>query len=170
MNLKDYIANVPNFPIEGIQFKDITPLIGNGAAFQYATKLFVDFTEEIGANLIVGPDARGFIFGCPVATHLGLGFVPVRKPNKLPREVVSFSYDLEYGSNTLCVHKGDIKPGQKVLIIDDLLATGGTIEATIKLVEHSGGIVSGIAFLIELVDLNGREKLDGYNVLSLMKF
>lgn len=170
MNLKDYIANVPDFPIEGIQFKDITPLIGNGKAFQYATKQFVEFTEEIGANLIVGPDARGFIFGCPVAAQLGLGFVPVRKPNKLPREVIAFSYDLEYGANTLCVHKGDIKPGQKVLIIDDLLATGGTIEATIKLVEQSGGIVSGIAFLIELVDLNGREKLEGYNVLSLMKF
>ncbi|MBN2605206.1 MAG: adenine phosphoribosyltransferase [Bacilli bacterium] len=170
MNLKDYIANVPDFPIQGIQFKDITPLIGDGKAFQYATKQFVEFTEEIGANLIVGPDARGFIFGCPVATQLGLGFVPVRKPNKLPREVISFSYDLEYGANTLCVHKGDIKPGQRVLIIDDLLATGGTIEATIKLVEQSGGIVCGIAFLIELEDLNGREKLEGYNVLSLMKF
>ncbi len=170
MNLKDYIANVPNFPIEGIQFKDITPLIGNGKAFQYATNLFVDFTNEIDADIIVGPDARGFIFGCPVATQLGIGFVPVRKPNKLPREVLEFSYDLEYGSNTLCLHKGDIKPGQKVLIIDDLLATGGTIEATINLVEQSGGIVAGIAFLIELVFLDGRKKLDDYNVLSLMKY
>jgi adenine phosphoribosyltransferase len=170
MNLKDYIANVPNFPIEGIQFKDITPLIGNGKAFQYATELFVNFTNEIGADLIVGPDARGFIFGCPVATQLGLGFVPVRKPGKLPREVIEYSYDLEYGSNTLCLHKGDIKPGSKVLIIDDLLATGGTIEATIKLVEESKAEVVGIAFLIELVALNGRKKLDKYNVLSLMKY
>lgn len=170
MNLKDYIANVPNFPIEGIQFKDITPLIGDGKAFQYATELFVNFTKEVGADLIVGPDARGFIFGCPVATNLGLGFIPVRKPNKLPREVMEVSYDLEYGSNTLCVHKGDIKPGSNVLIIDDLLATGGTIEATVKLVEDSGATVVGIAFLLELEELEGRKKLEGYNVLSLMKY
>jgi len=170
MNLKDYITNVPDFPIPGIQFKDITPLIGDGQAFQYATDLFVDFTKGIEADIIVGPDARGFIFGCPVATQLGLGFVPVRKPGKLPREVIEFSYDLEYGKNTLCVHKGDIKPGQRVLIIDDLLATGGTVEASIKLVEQSGAIVVGLAFLIELVALKGRDKLEGYNVLSLMKY
>lgn len=170
MNLKDYIANVPDFPIKGIQFKDITPLIGDGEAFRYATKQFVDFTKQINADIIVGPDARGFIFGCPVATQLGLGFIPVRKPNKLPREVIEYSYDLEYGSNTLCLHKGDVKPGQRVLIIDDLLATGGTIDATIHLVEESGGEVVGLAFLIELVELQGRQKLEGYNVLSLMKF
>lgn len=170
MNLKDYIANVPDFPKPGIQFKDITPLIGDGKAFQYATEQFIAFTQEIGANLVVGPDARGFIFGCPVATQLGLGFVPVRKPGKLPREVISFNYDLEYGSNTLCLHKGDIKPGSNVLIIDDLLATGGTIEATIHLVEESGANVVGIAFLVELADLNGRAKLGKYNVLSLMTY
>lgn len=170
MNLKDYIANVPDFPKPGIQFKDITPLIGNGKAFQYATDQFVEFTKEIGADLIVGPDARGFIFGCPVATQLGLGFVPVRKPGKLPREVISYNYDLEYGSNTLCLHKGDIKPGSNVLIIDDLLATGGTIEATIQLVEKSGATVVGCAFLIELEALEGSKKLKGYNVLSLMKY
>jgi adenine phosphoribosyltransferase len=170
MNLKDYIANVPDFPKPGIQFKDITPLIGNGKAFQYATNQFVQFTKDIDANLIVGPDARGFIFGCPVATQLGLGFVPVRKPGKLPREVISYNYDLEYGSNTLCLHKGDIKAGSNVLIIDDLLATGGTIEATIKLVEQSGATVAGIAFLIELEALHGIDKLEGYNVLSLMKY
>ena len=170
MNLKDYIANVPDFPKKGIQFKDITPLIGDGKAFQYATEQFVNFTKEIDADIIVGPDARGFIFGCPVATQLGLGFVPVRKPGKLPREVIEVSYDLEYGSNTLCLHKGDIKPGQKVLIIDDLLATGGTIEATIQLVEQSGGIIAGMGFLVELVALEGRKKLDGYNVLTLMKY
>lgn len=170
MNLKDYIANVPDFPIEGIQFKDITPLIADGKAFQHATQLFEDFTKKINADIIVGPDARGFIFGCPVATKLGIGFIPVRKPNKLPREVISYSYDLEYGSNTLCLHKGDIKKGQRVLIIDDLLATGGTIEATINLIEQSGGIIAGIAFLIELEDLKGREKLGEYEVLSLMKY
>jgi adenine phosphoribosyltransferase len=170
MNLKDYIANVPNFPIEGIQFKDITPLLSNGKAFRFATEEFIKFTKEVDADIIVGPDARGFIFGCPVASQLEMGFIPVRKPNKLPREVISYSYDLEYGSNTLCLHKGDIKPGQKCLIIDDLLATGGTIEATIALVEQSGATVAGIAFLIELEELNGRDKLEGYNVLSLMKF
>jgi len=170
MNLKDYITNVPNFPIPGIQFKDITPLIGDGPAFQYATDRFIEFTKQIEADIIVGPDARGFIFGCPVATHLGLGFVPVRKPGKLPREVIEFSYDLEYGNNTLCLHKGDIKKGQRVLIIDDLLATGGTVEASIKLVEQSGRIVVGLAFLIELVELKGKDKLQGYNVLSLMKY
>ncbi len=170
MNLKDYIANVSDFPKKGIQFKDITPLIGNGKAFRYATNQFVEFTKEVGADLIVGPDARGFIFGCPVATELELGFVPVRKPGKLPREVISYDYDLEYGSNTLCVHKGDIPKGAKVLIIDDLLATGGTIEATIQLVKKSGADVVGIAFLIELTELNGIAKLKEYNVLSLMKF
>jgi adenine phosphoribosyltransferase len=170
MKLKDYIANVPDFPKKGIQFRDITPLIGDGEAFRYATNQFVEFTNDIKADIVVGPDARGFIFGCPVATQLGLGFVPVRKPNKLPRETIEYSYDLEYGSNTLCVHKGDIKPGQRVLIIDDLLATGGTIEATISLVEESGATVVGIAFLIELKDLNGREKLKGYNVKTLMTY
>jgi len=170
LNLKDYIANVPDFPIPGIQFKDITPLIGDGKAFKHATNLFIEFTKKVEADIIVGPDARGFIFGCPVATTLEMGFVPVRKPKKLPREVIEYSYDLEYGSNTLCLHKGDIKPGQKVLIIDDLLATGGTIEATISLVEQSGGIVAGIAFLIELEELNGREKLKDYDVLSLMTY
>jgi adenine phosphoribosyltransferase len=170
MNLKDYIANVKDFPIDGIMFRDITPLIGDGKAFKYATDQFVEFTKQVKADIIVGPDARGFIFGCPVATQLEIGFVPVRKPNKLPRETIEHSYDLEYGSNTLCVHKGDIKKGQKVLIIDDLLATGGTIEATIKLVEQSGAEVVGIAFLIELVALNGRKTLDKYNVLSLMKY
>ncbi|MGS0971815.1 MAG: adenine phosphoribosyltransferase [Candidatus Izemoplasmataceae bacterium] len=170
MNLKDYIANVPDFPKEGIQFKDITPLIGDGKAFKYATELFVDFAKKVNADIIVGPDARGFIFGCPVATTLEIGFVPVRKPNKLPRETISYSYDLEYGSNTLCLHKGDIKKGQRVLIVDDLLATGGTIEAAIHLIEESGGIVAGTAFLVELTDLKGRDKLKGHEILTLMRF
>jgi len=170
MNLKDYIANVPDFPKKGIQFKDITPLIGDGKAFKYATEQFVEFAKKVQADIIVGPDARGFIFGCPVATTLEIGFVPVRKPNKLPRETISYSYDLEYGSNTLCVHKGDIKKGQRVLIVDDLLATGGTIEAAVNLIEQSGGIVAGTAFLVELTDLHGRDKLKGHEILTLMRF
>ncbi len=170
MNLKDYIANVPNFPKEGIQFKDITPLMANGAAYAYATQAFKKFVSENGATVIVGPEARGFIFGCPVATELQLGFIPIRKPGKLPRETVELEYDLEYGSNRLCMHRDAIKPGDKVVIIDDLLATGGTVDATIKLIEKLGGEVVGCAFLIELEDLHGRDKIGDYNIQSLLKY
>ena len=170
MNLKDYVANVPNFPKEGIQFKDITPLMADGAAYSYATQQMVEFAKTQKAEVIVGPEARGFIFGCPVAHELKIGFAPVRKPGKLPRETVSFNYDLEYGSNTLCMHQDAIKPGQRVLIVDVLLATGGTVEATIKLIEQLGGVVVGCAFLIELEGLNGRKMLENYEVLSLMKY
>ncbi len=170
MDLKDFIANVPDFPQKGIQFKDITPLIGNGEAFRYATDLFVAYAKKVNAEIIVGPDARGFIFGTPVATHLKLGFVPVRKPGKLPRETIEESYELEYGHNTLCLHKDDIKPGQNVLIVDDLLATGGTIQATIKLIEKAKANVVGIAFLIELGFLNGRDKFKDYPIYSLMTY
>ena len=170
MNLKDYVANVPNFPKEGIQFKDITPLMADGEAYNFATSQMVEFAKAQNAELIVGPEARGFIFGCPVANELKIGFAPVRKPGKLPRETVSFNYDLEYGSNTLCMHKDAVKPGQRVLIVDDLLATGGTVEATIKIIDELGGIVVGCAFLIELVDLDGRKHLGNYDVFSLMQY
>jgi len=170
MNLKDYIALVEDYPKEGIKFRDITPLLGNGEAYRAATDAFVKFAKEKEAELVVGPEARGFIFGCPVAYEAGIGFAPVRKPGKLPREVVSYEYDLEYGSNTLCMHKDSIKPGQRVIIVDDLLATGGTVEATIKIIEELGGVVVGLAFLIELDDLKGREKLAGYDVLTQMNY
>lgn len=170
MNLKDYIALVEDYPKEGIKFRDITPLLGNGEAYRAATDAFVKFAREKDAELVVGPEARGFIFGCPVAHEMGIGFAPVRKPGKLPREVVSYEYDLEYGSNTLCMHKDSIKPGQRVIIVDDLLATGGTVEATVKIIEELGGVVAGLAFLIELDDLNGREKLAGYDVMTLMNY
>lgn len=170
MDLKKYIADVPDFPKEGILFKDITPLLGDGKAFSYACDELKSFALEVGAEVIAGPESRGFIFGCPVAKDMGVGFVPIRKPNKLPRETVSESYDLEYGSNTICMHKDAIKPGQKVVIVDDLLATGGTMEAAIKLVEKLGGIVVGIGFLVELVDLEGRKCLEGYKVKSLIEF
>lgn len=170
MDLKKYVANVKDFPKKGILFRDITPLMNNGEAFRMATDEIVKFAKEKAVELIVGPEARGFIFGCPVSYAMGIGFVPVRKPKKLPREVVEFSYDLEYGSNTLCMHKDAIKPGQRVLIVDDLLATGGTMEAAVKLVEELGGVVVGLAFLIELEELNGREKLKDYPVLTLMKY
>ncbi len=169
MNLEKYISIVENWPKEGISFKDITTLMADGEAYKYATDQIVNYAKEKKVDVVVGPEARGFIIGCPVSYSLGIGFVPVRKPNKLPREVISYQYDLEYGNNTLTMHKDAIKPGQRVLITDDLLATGGTIEATIKLVEELGGIVVGIAFLIELDGLNGMDKLQGYDVLTLLK-
>lgn len=170
MDLKKYIADVPDFPKEGILFRDITPLMLDGDAYRYAADEFTKYAKERNANVIVGPEARGFIFGCPVATNLSIGFAPVRKPNKLPRETVTEAYDLEYGSNELSIHADSIKPGDKVLIIDDLLATGGTMAATIKLVEKLGGEVVGLAFLIELVDLDGRDKLGNYDILTLITY
>ena len=170
MNLKDYIASIPDFPQEGILFRDITPLMADGEAFKEACDQLIGFARQIGAEVVAGPESRGFIFGCPVAYELKIGFVPVRKPNKLPRKTISYKYDLEYGSNELHMHADSIKPGQKVLIIDDLLATGGTVEATIKMVEQLGGEVVGCAFLIELEDLGGREKLKDYNVFTLLKY
>ena len=170
MNLEEKIRNVQDFPKEGIGFKDITTLICDGEGFKLAVDRMADYLREKKVDLIVGPEARGFIFGCPVSYALGIGFAPVRKPGKLPREVIEYSYDLEYGSNKLCLHRDSIKPGQKVLVVDDLLATGGTVEATIKLVEELGGVVAGLAFLIELVDLKGREKLSKYPMITLMQF
>ena len=170
MDLKKYIADVQDFPIEGILFRDITPLMASGEAFGEACNQMTEFAKGVGATIIVGPESRGFIFGCPVAKDLGIGFIPVRKPNKLPRETVSIKYDLEYGSNELHMHADSIKKGDKVLIIDDLLATGGTVDAAIKLVEKMGGEVVGCAFLIELVDLKGRDLLKGYNIYSVMKY
>ena len=169
-NYKDYIANVQDFPIEGILFRDITPLMANGEVFKQACDEISEYAKSLNVDVVAGPESRGFIFGCPVSTNLNVGFVPIRKPNKLPRETVEVSYSLEYGTNTLCMHKDAIKPGQKVLIVDDLLATGGTIKAAIELVEKLGGIVAGICFVIELEDLNGREMLKGYNVKSLIQY
>ncbi len=170
MKYEDYIKNVPDFPIEGIQFKDITPLIGDGQAFRHAIDELADFARANGANIIIGPDARGFIIGAPVAYALEASFVPVRKPGKLPRDVISYAYELEYGKNTLCMHKDAIKPGDKVVIIDDLLATGGTVEATIKIVNEAGVEVVGLGFMIELIDLKGRNKLVGYPIKTLMQY
>ena len=170
MNLKNYIATIDDFPIDGVKFRDITPLMANGKAFAEATRLFVEFAKKVGAEVIVGPESRVFIFGCPVAYDMEIGFVTVRKPGKLPRETVSFAYELEYGSNELHIHKDGIKPGQKVLIIDDLLATGGTISASVSLVKELGAEVVGCGFLIELEDLKGREALDDIEVFTIMKY
>ncbi|MBN2850233.1 MAG: adenine phosphoribosyltransferase, partial [Erysipelotrichaceae bacterium] len=149
MDYKKYIADIQDFPIPGILFRDITPLMADGEAFRTASNEIIEFAKQVNAEVVVGPESRGFIFGCPVSYALNIGFVPVRKPGKLPRETVSYSYQLEYGTNELHVHRDSITPGQRVLIVDDLLATGGTVEATIKLIEQLGGVVVGCAFLIE---------------------
>ena len=145
MDLKQYVSEVQDWPKEGVNFKDITTIMDNGEAYGYATDQIVNFAKEKEVDIVVGPEARGFIIGCPVAYSMGIGFAPVRKEGKLPREVIKYEYDLEYGTNVLTMHKDAIKPGQRVLITDDLLATGGTIEATIKLVEELGGYHASIS-------------------------
>ncbi|BCZ47121.1 adenine phosphoribosyltransferase [Clostridium gelidum] len=170
MNLKERIRVIENFPKEGISFKDITTLISDGEALKETIDQFVAYLKDKKVDLIVGPEARGFIFGVPVAYALGIGFIPVRKPGKLPGEVISVNYGLEYGEDQLQIHKDAIKPGQRVAIVDDLLATGGTVEGVAKLIEEAGGEVVSLDFLIELTELNGKDKLKGYDVLSLVKY
>ena len=170
MDLKQYVTTVDDYPKPGVSFKDITTIMDNGEAYKYATDQIVDYAKGLDVDIIVGPEARGFIIGCPVAYALQIGFAPVRKPGKLPREKISVFYDLEYGQAELTIHKDAIKPGQRVLIVDDLLATGGTVGATVELVEKLGGIVAGCAFLIELTYLNGREKLTNENIKALMTY
>lgn len=170
MDLKKYIEAIPDFPTKGILFRDITPLLADGTAYRESIELLSDFAEKVGTDVVCGPESRGFLFGCPAALMMGVGYVPVRKPGKLPRETISVSYDLEYGSNELFIHADAIKPGQRVIIIDDLLATGGTTMAVAQLVEQLGGVVTGCAFLIELEGLNGREVLKDYPVFSVLKY
>ena len=170
MDLKEKIRIIENFPKEGISFKDITTLIADGEAFRYSIDKIVEHLKDKNVDLILGPEARGFIFGVPVAYAMGIGFVPVRKKGKLPYETVSVSYDLEYGTDVLEIHKDSIKKGQRVAIVDDLLATGGTIEAVTRIVEEAGGEVVALDFAIELTELKGREKLKGYEVMSLVKY
>ena len=170
MKLKDYITTIPDFPKKGIMFRDITSLLQDGEAFSYAVKKIADYAKEKGANVIVGPEARGFMFGCPVATELKIGFVPVRKPGKLPRASISEEYALEYGTNTLSIHADALKEGDKVLIVDDLLATGGTALAGAHLCERLGAKVVGFAFVIDLIDLKGKELLKDYDVMSLVEY
>lgn len=172
MDFKQFIADIPDFPEEGVIFRDVTPLLKDKVAYKETVKAFAKWVDQLGVqvDVVAGPEARGFIFGCPVACEIGAGFVPVRKPGKLPRETVSEEYALEYGTNEVQIHADSIQPGENVIIVDDLLATGGTVEATIKLVEKLGGKVVGIAFLIELEALKGREKLNGYEVYSLLTY
>lgn len=170
MDIKNYITDVKDYPKPGIDFKDITSLMADGKAYKHVVDQITTIAKGANVDLIAGPEARGFIAGCPVATNLEIGFIPVRKPGKLPRSVIEQEYSLEYGTNTLCMHSDAIKPGQRVLIVDDLLATGGTMGATIKLIEQLGGIVVGLAFIIELEELEGRKLIGDYPVYSLVKY
>ncbi|WP_434336728.1 adenine phosphoribosyltransferase [Mesomycoplasma conjunctivae] len=167
IKLENYIRDVPNFPKEGILFKDISPLLADGHALNYTIVEMANLVKD--ADVIVGPDARGFLFGTPTAAFLSKPFIMVRKAGKLPGEVERYSYDLEYGSAVLEIQKNMIKPGQKVAIVDDVLATGGTLKAIVKMVEDQGAVVSKVVFLLELEALNGRELLKNYDVSSLIK-
>jgi adenine phosphoribosyltransferase len=170
LDLAALIRDVPDFPKRGILFKDITTLLKHGAAFRQAITELCERVRPYDADLVVGMESRGFIFAAPIAYQLGVGFAPVRKLGKLPGPVVSTEYELEYGTNTLELHSDAIQPGQRVLIVDDLLATGGTVGATIELVQRLEGEVSALAFLVELQDLGGRQRLHGYDIVSLIKF
>lgn len=168
--LEDYVTSIPDFPEEGIIFRDVTSILQDADGLQLAIDGLLETLKNVQCDVILGAEARGFIFGMPVAYELHKPFVPVRKKGKLPRETVSCEYELEYGSATLEMHKDAISPGQKVVIIDDLIATGGTVEAIAKMVERLGGEVVHIAFIMELAGLNGREKLEAYEVSSLITY
>lgn len=170
LDLYKYVASIPDYPEKGIIFRDILPLMADGEAFKQATDEITAFARERQVDMVVGPEARGFIVGCPVAYKLGVGFAPARKKGKLPRATVSASYQLEYGEATLQMENDSVKPGQRVLVVDDLLATGGTIGATVDMVEQMGSKVVGAAFLIELKELEGRKHLRGIDTKTLMEF
>jgi adenine phosphoribosyltransferase len=170
MDLKSKIREVPNFPKPGILFYDVTTLLRDADAFARVINRLSEFYSGEGIQKVVGIESRGFILGAPLALRLGVGFVPVRKPGKLPAEVYEKTYDLEYGSNSLAIHKDAIDRGERVLIVDDLLATGGTMAATVHLVGELGGVVVGVAVLIELVELRGRDKLKDQHVVSLLSY
>lgn len=169
-HLKQFIRDVPDFPIEGIMFRDITTLLAEPAGFKAAIDGLLEPYLNQQIDKVVVIESRGFIFGTPMAYELNAGVVPVRKPGKLPAETLTEEYDLEYGTNTLQIHTDAIYEGERVIIVDDLLATGGTVEATINLVEKLGGKIVGISFLAELMALNGRERLEGHTYYSLVQY
>ena len=170
MDLKAYIRDIPDFPKKGIIFKDITPLLKNREAFSHVVQQIAKKYGKSRVDAVLGVEARGFIFGAAVAYELGVAFLPVRKPGKLPYKTQSVTYDLEYGTDTLEIHKDAISKGDRIIIVDDLLATGGTVAACCKMVEGLGGQVVGISFVIELGFLKGRDKLKGYDVVSLINY
>ncbi|MGN0181304.1 MAG: adenine phosphoribosyltransferase [Candidatus Ornithomonoglobus sp.] len=166
--VEDYITSIPDFPEKGIIFRDITSVFQNANGLKLAIDGIIDLVKELEFDVVAGTESRGFLLGAPVAYALGKGFVLVRKKGKLPRETVSKTYSLEYGTAEIEIHKDAIKPGERVLLVDDLIATGGTIRAAAELIKELGGSVSGMAFLIELAGLNGRKKLEGYDVRSVI--
>ena len=168
--LKDYVRSIPDFPEEGIVFRDVTSVLQDADGLQLAIDTMQDKINDLEYDVVAGPESRGFIFGTPIAYNNKKPFVLIRKSGKLPGETIGTSYDLEYGQATIEIHKDSIKPGQKVLIVDDLIATGGTTEAMIKLIEQLGGEVVGVVVLIELVDLNGRDKIKGYRLDSALQY
>ena len=170
INLKDYIRGIPDFPKPGIMFRDITPLLTNPPMFRQVIERFADHYKDANVTAIVSAEARGFIFAAPLALELGAGFIPVRKPGKLPFDTQAFHYELEYGTDTLEMHTDALTEGEHVVLIDDLLATGGTMQACIRLVEHSKAQIVGCAFLIELDFLNGRDNLKPFEVFSLVHY
>lgn len=166
--IEEYVRSIPDFPEEGIIFRDVTSVLQDADGLHLAIDLMQEKIKDLDFDVVVGPESRGFIFGVPIAYNLHKPFVPVRKKGKLPCETISMEYELEYGTATIEIHKDAIKPGQKVLIVDDLMATGGTIEAIIKLIGKLGGEVVGSVFLMELAGLEGRKKLEGQNVQSVI--
>lgn len=168
--IEDYVRSIKDFPMEGIIFRDVTTVLQDAEGLHLAIDLIQDKIKDLDFDVVIGPESRGFIFGVPVAYNLNKSFVPVRKKGKLPCETISMEYELEYGTAVIEIHKDAIKPGQRVVIIDDLIATGGTIEAIVKMVEGLGGEVAGICFLMELAGLNGREKLKDYRVDSVIQY
>jgi len=170
LDIKSKIREIQDFPKEGINFKDITTLLKDKDAFKYVVDEMAKQLQDLNIDIIVGPEARGFIMGTPIAYKIGAGFVPVRKPNKLPADTLSYVYDLEYGTDSIEIHKDAIQKGQRVAIVDDLLATGGTVLATTKLIEELGGEVVSINFLMVLSFLDGKELLKNYRVESLLEY
>ena len=169
-DLEKYVRSIPDFPEEGIIFRDVTSILEDADGLHLAIDLLQEKLKDLDFDVVVGPESRGFIFGVPIAYNMHKPFIPVRKKGKLPCETVSIEYDLEYGSAVIEMHKDSIRPGQKVVIIDDLMATGGTIEAIVKLIEGLGGVVVKIAFLMELEGLEGRKKLEGYDVDTVIAY
>ncbi len=170
MNLKDKVRSIPNWPIEGVIFRDITTVLQDPEAFRHSIDLFYERYKDMQIDKIVGIDARGFIFGAVLAYKLNLSFIPVRKKGKLPFKTISAEYDLEYGKDTVEMHEDAIEKGDQVLVVDDLIATGGTVAAAVELVTKLGGIIVECAFLVELPDLKGREKIPGVPIFSLTEF
>ena len=169
-NLEDYIESINNFPKEGIVFRDVTSVLSDKDGLKLAIDSMQEELKDIDFDIVVAPESRGFIFGMPIAYNMNKAFVPVRKKGKLPRETIEQEYSLEYGTAILQMHKDSIKPGDRVVIVDDLIATGGTIEAIVKLVEQLGGEVVKIVFVMELEGLEGRKKLEGYDVEAAIKY